>query len=185
MKECFLHLEEYPGLPKKFKLEATTNIYKLHTKDPANPSSFSACGSFANKFLQTPLYQSLVAEYNNRSPNNTFKNPSNSVVHPVYVKVGPMQVYDWHTDVERTCAINVLLTTETPVYTLFREQFVDLFYNIKHLPYVVNRPYLFDTSVEHSIINLTNSDRILLTVGIYGPSYDEVREFLLTSKNYY
>jgi hypothetical protein len=100
---------------------------------------------------------------------------------PVYLKNGPMQGYEWHIDRQRTCVINFVLTENDPAYVIFRKKINSFFFDIfGPVPYELGMPFLFNAKIEHSVFNLSNKDRLIMSIGFFGPSYDEVREYLST-----
>lgn len=74
------------------------------------------------------------------------------------LRLSPNYVYDWHVDTNRGATINMLLTPEIHSHCLFR------YYGfVFELPYAKDTYYLFNTQVEHMVVNF-DSPRYLFTV---------------------
>jgi hypothetical protein len=103
----------------------------------------------------------------------------------VYAKTDPEGLYDWHTDKGGvTTGINILLSRPDKCITLFRtETNIPLQYKIYQCDYEQFRPTVFDSTVEHCVINLSQEPRYLLRVPIADATYKEVRDYLLEYRN--
>lgn len=166
--ECYSQLNQFPVLPAKYIEEAkaseyTFKISKWHTDSNAWRADTS--------FNRTDFMRALREHY------------ADNVIlpAPVYLKNGPMQGYEWHIDKQRTCVINFVLTENNPAYVLFREKINSFFFNIiGPVPYTLGKPFLFNAKIEHSVFNLSDKDRLIMSIGFFGPTYNEVKDYLLT-----
>ena len=164
--ECYYHLDQFPVLPIKYIEEAKAGEY--HFKISAWHTDSNSWRSDSS-FNETDFMKSLREHYKDNK----------ILPAPVYLKNGPMQGYEWHTDRQRTCVINFELTKNEPAYVLFREKINAFFFNIiGPVPYVLGKPFLFNSQIEHSVFNLSDSDRLIMSIGFFGPTYDEVKEYL-------
>lgn len=91
------------------------------------------------------------------------------------------QVYNWHTDGNRRCGINLLLS-ESPSHCLFTDDHTVLNSNVKELVYKPQAYYAFNTDIHHMVVNL-DKPRYLMSVEIDGGvntiSYKELLKELL------
>jgi hypothetical protein len=96
-----------------------------------------------------------------------------------YMRFDPLSYYDWHTDLNRGCAINFLLNLVPDTVTLFgsREDRINL--DIIPVPYVLYQPTLFNTKISHCVINYSQQTRYIMTIGIHEPSFADAKKFLL------
>jgi len=78
-------------------------------------------------------------------------------------KMNPNTIYDWHTDAERGVGINLKLSIESRSSTLFGQTIDDWNIGFTELDYQPQNFYLFNTSINHSVINF-DKDRYLFTV---------------------
>lgn len=87
----------------------------------------------------------------------------------------PLHVYNWHTDGNRRCGINLLLS-DSPSYCLFTNQ-PAISSPVLELAYKPQTYYAFNTDIQHMVVNL-NQPRYLMSVEIDGGdnsiSYDEL-----------
>lgn len=166
--ECYYHLSQLPPLPEKYVKEAIESNYAFKISHwHTDSNSWRADSSFN----ETDFMKVLKEHYK-----DNFILPS-----PVYLKNGPMQGYEWHVDKQRTCVINYVLTENTPSYVLFREKINAFFFDIiGPVPYILKEPFLFEAKIEHSVFNLSDKDRLIMSIGFFGPTYSEVKEFLAT-----
>jgi hypothetical protein len=166
--QCYYPLDQFPTLPDKYIQEAQEANYHFKVSYwNKDANAWRAETSFAKTEFMTALTQQY--QHNELKPN------------PCYLKNGPMQGYEWHVDKLRTCVINWVLTPNDPAYVIFRKKINSFFFDIMGpVPYVVGRPFVFNPKIEHSVFNLTNQDRLIMSVGLFGPSYEEVKDFLLS-----
>lgn len=174
-KDCYLHLSHLPLLDDKFvdeainatytNIEPTGDMVELKTKFNRWISSKSAYSSFKD----TKFCKDLEAQF------------GQVVSH--YAKFDPHSLYDWHTDTQRQCSINFLIRPVSNALTLFKYAEVtkehSLIYHLDECKYTPRVPVLFNSSVNHCVINLSDETRYLLTVN-FGRSvtFYHVREFL-------
>jgi hypothetical protein len=170
-EDCFYHLDKFPDLPQQYMQEGLTVEYQHAYGDGHTDANLYEAHS---KIVQSDFIKALNLKYFTK---NTGSVECTAV--PLYLKNEPMQGYEWHVDEIRTCAINFLITDSSVACTMFRKKINSFYFKIMGtVPYVVGRPFLFNTQIEHTVLNTTNEDRIILSVGLYGPSYYEVKEFL-------
>ena len=76
-------------------------------------------------------------------------------------KMLPNKFYDWHRDVERKTAINILLNTDSHSYLLFthmRNSDICDFIKLKYKP---DTFYVINTKMEHMVVNFEQTRYIL------------------------
>jgi hypothetical protein len=100
----------------------------------------------------------------------------------IYIKNNPWSFYDWHIDMNRQCSINWLLKTNSNALTLHREKteperLNSIIYNIFPVEYVLYKPTIMDTTVEHCVINSSDEERIIFSVSLDVP-FNDVKGFL-------
>lgn len=78
------------------------------------------------------------------------------------LKVPAFTEYSWHTDTNRGAGINILLQHSNSV-VMFTENEDLLVKDIVPMSYKLNRFYLFNTQIPHSVINF-NGNRYLFTI---------------------
>jgi hypothetical protein len=167
MTECYYHLDNLPPLPQIYIDEAVSasKDYWFKTNDWHKDSN---AWRFDTSFTETGFFKEFRKKYGETN------------VYACYLKNDPMQGYEWHTDKKRTCVINYLLTENDPSYVIFREKINYFYFNIiATVPYVVGHPFVFNAQIEHSVFNLSNKERFIMSIGFYGPTYEEVRDYIL------
>lgn len=96
-----------------------------------------------------------------------------------FLKMRPMTMYDWHTDTERRGVINIRLN-EANSHSLFgsRTSFSKI-RSVQEVPYgPPGSPLLFNTQVEHCVLNLDET-RYMWSIDLrQRPSFAKVVEFL-------
>lgn len=101
---------------------------------------------------------------------------------PIIFRMQPWQFYRFHTDEDRSCAINLFLEgvdseTYYGVDTADEETL-----NITELRYEIDRYYLLNTKQKHCVVNRDNV-RYMFSVGFPDTvSYETVRDFCLENK---
>jgi len=76
--------------------------------------------------------------------------------------MNPWTCYEWHCDGIRGCAINMLIKGQG--HTYFGNKINKYLHQIDELVYEPNQLYLFNTTVEHTIIN-EHQERWMLSIG--------------------
>ena len=97
-----------------------------------------------------------------------------------YLYNPPWSLYDWHQDIagHRSC-INFLLTNTPGARTIHKFPMdVRLHYQVSTVEYKLFRPVLFNTKIDHCVINMTDKHRYMLSVMIMDSSYDDAKKFL-------
>lgn len=176
-KDCYLHLSHLPMLGDEYVNEALNATYAVTQPSDEMPdivhrkNRWIGSENAPSTFYKTKFCKDLEAQFGE--------------IETYYVRFNPMSLYDWHTDIQRQCGINFLIQPVSNALTLFRYAELSnhtLMYHLDQLQYVPRMPVLFNTTVEHCVINLSNETRYILsvtfkrTITIY-----HVREFL---KNY-
>jgi hypothetical protein len=155
-------LDNLPELTPEMLNEALTNEY-WNTERPF------MCISGATTMRKTQFVQDLE--------NNVGK------VTTCFLKTAPNQLYDWHTDPTRGCAINWLVKSNPGALTLHRWNNNNRYYwDIEEVKYKLLKPTLFNVKQEHCVINNYCDERIILSISITDSSYDEVLEYLKNLK---
>jgi hypothetical protein len=89
----------------------------------------------------------------------------------------PNSSYDWHIDGSRSAAINMLLSGYDSI-TLMGRKRDNFFLDIEKVPYELNRYYLLNTSIHHTMFNFSE-ERYLLSIGIpKNFSYQDVKKYM-------
>lgn len=173
MAEEYFELDNLPTLDRRY-LSLAQNANYIYP-DPEQPRS-QVIGCLAHEFANTKFITDLKQH---------FGHPR---VLPAFLKNPPMTVYDWHRDIAhaergaRLCGINFLLTPEEKVFTLFKvpnSATGRLIHGVKILPYRPFRPVLFNTQETHCVINLTDQDRLILSVGFHDVAYEDAKDWLI------
>lgn len=90
------------------------------------------------------------------------------------VHMKPHSIYDWHVDSARTVAINMLLTAHDSSHSIFGKSREGMIVNTQELKYKPHTMYIFNTQIEHMVINW-EENRYLFTIEFKDPiSYDEL-----------
>ena len=167
LTNCFTPLGLLPLLSQKYINEGLLGDYQLpplEVNSKRTSRSVSAPTTFASSAFAQDLSQKL-----------------NTTVRALLLRFGPYSLYDWHSDIDRFCAINFLLNTAPNSMTLFRQQTDNrLTYDIIDCPYVLYQPMLFNVCKEHCIINNGNNFRYLMTVTISDVTFEDAVEFFKT-----
>jgi len=165
LENSFYHLPHLPTLDSKYVTEAINAEYIL--PEPEVNGIHTSRATWAHSsFAETKFFQDL---------STTINKPFTAL----YYRFPAMSTYNWHTDRDRNCSINFLLTDNPNYLTVFREPTNNrIIYNIRVCDYTPLQPVLFNTQVTHSVTNYSNQERYILTVASETASLDEVKEFL-------
>ena len=79
------------------------------------------------------------------------------------VSMPPMTTYNWHVDEHRLATVNMLLNNHADSTCLFGRQIDSSKHSIVELFYKPNTFYLFNTSVDHMVIN-RGAERFMLSL---------------------
>lgn len=93
----------------------------------------------------------------------------------------PWSLYDWHQDqAGHKCCINFLLT-DTPGARTIHKFPTDcrLNFQVDVVEYNLYYPLLFNTRIDHCVINMTDQHRYILQVLLFEVSYDVAKEYLV------
>ena len=165
LSTSFYHLPHLPKLELEYIQPAFTTEYIL--PEPEFNGVKTSRSVWANSpFSETKFFQDLQTHVGK---------PFTAL----YYKFEPMTVYDWHTDRDRNCAINFILSPDPNYMTIFREPTNNrILYNIKICDYTLYCPTLFNTCVSHTVINYSNMPRYILTVASKTATLSEVKDFV-------
>jgi hypothetical protein len=151
-------LDNLPELTPEMLNEALTNEY-WNTERPF------MCISGAYTMRRTKFVEHLE---------NTF-----GKVTVCFLKTSPYQLYDWHTDPTRSCAINWLVKSNPGAITLHRWNNTGRYYwDIEEVKYQLLKPTLFNVKQDHCVINNFGDERIILSISVMEYPYDEVLTYL-------
>ena len=96
------------------------------------------------------------------------------------VSMPPMTTYNWHVDEHRSATVNMLLNNHDDSICLFGKQIDGSKHSIVELFYKPNTFYLFNTSVDHMVIN-RGAERFMLSLQFEKQKkYEDLREVLMT-----
>ena len=156
-------LYNLPALPAYVIQEALESTF-IPKQQPYNYSAV------ATAMMDTVFYKDLV---------NVF-----GKVDCDYLQNKPNSLYDWHTDLNRTCAINWVIKTNPGALTLIRYEYSKpFFWNLEQVQYELYKPTVLNTGKFHCVINNYNDDRIILSMSIYSKNgYTDVVEYLQNLK---
>ncbi len=170
LTDCFYHLNHYPDLPEEISQAGMNAVYPVEpppeTPEEHRPRSIVS----RSRFFQSPFCQELSKEFGEIKTN--------------FIKNNPMTTYDWHRDIDRKVAINFLLAEAPNSLTLFRdkEYGVDrMRYNIDVCTYTPRKPVIFNTTIQHTVINYNDRPRFILSLIFpLDVTFVEVRDYLLS-----
>jgi hypothetical protein len=168
MTDYFQHLTHFPPLPGSYLKVAQSRTYL----NPGEHNEFtkltiSATSPFF-KLTQSKFFKDLVEKFP-------------TTMSPVFFKIKPMELYDWHVDFgDITSGINILLSEPSNSFTLFKvpAEFKNR-YKLVRCDYAQFVPTVFDTTVPHCVMNLSNEDRYLLKIPVRTVPYSELTQYLL------
>jgi hypothetical protein len=168
LDDCFFQLNNFPDL-EDLVCEAGINavfpnLPKEETPENHVPQSIGS----RSRFFKTKFCQDLSQQFGEIKTN--------------FIKNGPMSTYDWHRDIDRKVAINFLLRPAPNSLVLFRdkEYGVDrMRYNIKACEYTPKKPVIFNTTIQHTVINYNDQPRYILSLIFpMEVTYFDVKDFL-------
>ena len=177
LEDCFFHLNHFPDLEKEICQAGINAVYPTESP-PETPEEHRPRSIVSpSRFFKTKFCQDLSKEFGEIRTN--------------FIKNGPMTVYDWHRDLDRKVAINFLLAEAPNSLTLFRdkEYGVDrMRYNIEVCSYTPRKPVIFNTTIQHTVINYNDQPRFILSLIFpMEVNYFDVKNFLVsypTPKNF-
>jgi hypothetical protein len=169
LPNCFYHLNHYPDLPAELVQIGIDAAYPIEPP-PETPEENRPRSIFCrSRFYQAPFCQDLIKEFGEIKTN--------------FLKNNPMTTYDWHRDIDRKVAINFLLVEAPNSLTLFRdkEYGVDrMRYNIDVCTYTPRKPVIFNTTIQHTVINYNDQPRFILSLIFpLDVTFVDVRDYLL------
>ena len=105
-------------------------------------------------------------------------------MNPVFIKIAPKSLYDWHIDRnDVTTGINILLSDGTNSYTLFKTPGgVNNYYKVSRCDYTQFIPTVFNSTVSHCVINLDDNDRYLIRIPVKSVPYKVLKDYLTNYK---
>lgn len=92
----------------------------------------------------------------------------------------PWSLYDWHQDLAgHKCCVNFLLT-DTPGARTIHKFPTDckLNFQVEVVEYNLYYPLLFNTRIDHCVINMTEHHRYILQILLFDVTYDVAKEYL-------
>lgn len=166
--KCYTHLPHLPRVSRATADRCTTAVYNAPTKL-----------DLLNKKVNTFTYDPGLNE-------TKFVNDLRQefgLTEAMCMSFPPKTIYDWHTDFFVRVRINYVLNDVGHAYTLFREQSGsnDIIYNIDECKYTAGFATLFNSRVQHCVINNSDQTRYLLSFRIFDNniSYEQVEKFLI------
>lgn len=97
---------------------------------------------------------------------------------PLIIKMNPMTFYNWHTDIGRNCAVNMLIEN-VESHCIFTEKIDANSRSSRSIVELVYKPlkyYLFNTQIEHSVLNF-KKPRYLLSITFKEKNYNELLDY--------
>jgi hypothetical protein len=97
-----------------------------------------------------------------------------------YLYNAPWSLYDWHQDLAgHKCCVNFLLT-DTPGARTIHKFPTDckLNFQVETVEYNLYYPLLFNTRIDHCVINMTDQHRYILQILLFDVTYDVAKEYL-------
>ena len=161
MSNLFLPLINLPILNKIYYEDAINAEYE-------EPNQFhDRCYHVSKRFSDSKLCYNLI---------NKFGKLDGKIL-----RINPSSGYNWHVDLHRKVGLNFLLGDENQNYlTLFRAKKDKLNFKIIRCEYTPYVPTLFNSLVEHCVLNLDeNNSRYILSVDFnISANFNQVKEFL-------
>jgi hypothetical protein len=159
---CF---DNYPELCNSYIQEALSCNYTEHHR----PHDYRAGCSFnSSNFI------------------NILKNNIGDVS-ALWIKNPPNTIYDWHIDNNiRQCSINFVIQQSVNSIAMYREPIPQtgtdriIYYKIHKVKYVLYKPTVLNVKEEHSVINPSDQDRIILSLCVKESSYKQTVNFMNT-----
>ena len=165
LNNAFYHLPNLPELDDKYVTAAFSADYILPEPEVNGIRTTRSIWCYS-PFSETKFFKDLQSHVGE---------PFTAM----YYRFDPMTVYDWHTDRDRECSINFVLSNNEKSLTLFRESTNNRnVFNIRVCDYILHCPILFNTRVPHTVINNNTSPRYILTVSSETASLDAVKDFV-------
>jgi len=95
----------------------------------------------------------------------------------------PWTLYDWHTDVGRSCSINIPIKMPDRAAAYVKDQLVPeiktKYFKLTEVEYILNKPTILNVSQEHCVVNPTNETRIILSISFEGDvKYEDILNYL-------
>lgn len=185
--KCFKSLDHLPLLDPFFQQEGLSAVYYLPPADDVKEKILlRAFFHDNNKFIFDPIErrlpnriifgQSSFAETNFcQDLQKEFGELSTK-----FFYFNPWSLYDWHADIDRKCSINFSLDDYPGSHTLFRQKVDSLNGSVVELHYKPRRPVILNTEIEHSVINLSDNPRYVLSVTIHDKNitFNQMVDFL-------
>lgn len=172
MSTRFTELLNLPQLSDLYINEGLNSPFKYTEPNSVNDGRTlsSVYATLANSFSKTDFVRLLEKRFGN--------------VVARYLKNPPHSIYDWHIDKNRLCTINWIVKSNTDARVWYRSNNQHrLFWDLEEITYQEHYPTIFDTSVEHSVFNNSDEERIILSLSLTdGPTYQEVVDFLTSLK---
>jgi len=150
-------LEHFPDLSSRYIKEGMNATYKLNV----SPNDYRAGTMFNNSNFIRSL-KNLIGD-----------------VSALWIKNPPNSLYDWHIDKNvRQCSINFPIN-DTGGRAFYRSKLYDdvenksLYYTLDEVKYILYKPTILNVKHEHCVMNMSNQERIILSLCVKEASYDE------------
>lgn len=202
LPQTHYHLDNLPPIDQYFVEEAKNSVFHWPTIDyahnkPLTYTNFKDVELSHGIPMPSPActQQGIAMDGDrNTSKSRTIKSPSTfeetnfakdlvknlGSVKSLYFYNSPWSLYDWHQDsFGHTCSINFLLTDTPGARTLYKFPLdIRLNFKVDVLEYKLYRPVLFNSLIDHCVINMTDKHRYMLSVLLVDTTYSEAKKFL-------
>ena len=104
-------------------------------------------------------------------------NNQHEIEYGFFLKLKPKMWYNWHVDTGRLCTINMLVSNTQKSHSLFKTgNHVSVKqHEVIELEYQPKQMYLYNTSIEHAVVNLENTDRFIFSLAFkHEPAYNDI-----------
>jgi hypothetical protein len=173
MTTNYFSLSNLPLLDQIFVDEALSASYIFPGPQTVKNSESTRIASAASSFIETDFYKDLQRDL--------------GATEAFYLRFPPNIYYDWHTDIHRNCCINFAIDDYPNSLTLFRQPSYGIEYSVQRVHYVPKQATILNNNVEHCVVNLSDSNRYILSIGFStSTSFDDVKNYLtnLTFSSY-
>ena len=166
--KCYTHMPHLPKLSEATVMKCMQGEYVPPAKsEPGKPVPQGF--TFNPDLNSSKFVQDLQKEFGQ--------------VEIMCMSFAPHTIYDWHTDIFVRVRINYVLNDVGSALTLFKEptESSNIIFNIDECKYTVGSATLFNSRVQHCVINNSDSFRYLLSIRFFDNtiSFEQVEKFLL------
>lgn len=170
--QSFFHLTHLPKIPYSYVEEAEHSAVYKNDYQPLSGQITPFCMADSS-FSNTKFFQTLKENF--------------GAVYCYYIKIEPNVFHNWHSDYNRNCSINFLLT-DCASLTLFEKDKTDPSNIVfERCDYNLYYPTVLKNSTPHCIINYSQERRYLLSISFPKQYvFADVKEFMInTQVGYY